>query len=196
MTSEPLTDSEPAAEGRPSLSAKQKLAAAQLPERTVSICLRADLADDFEALETRLADVQAKARQDPRLNSGGEARQIAEEMEALREEMRDSSIDVKLRALPRKAWAALGKKHPPRSGNEDDTVAGYNMDTFFDAAVRACWVEPADFEPADITDLLDNRTTAAQYNELVNTVLALNIRKVSVPFSQRASRTLRETSPE
>lgn len=192
MSTGPLNEAPQVADGRPSLSAKEKLAEARMPERTVPICLRADLVDEFEALEAQLAEAQAKNVRDPRINASGEARGIAEAMEALRAQMLDSSIDVQLRALPRKEWDALVKRHPARQGNEEDTVAGLNVDTFYEAAIRACWVEPSDLEPADITELLDRRTTAAQYRELTNAVLALNIRKVAVPFSSRASRTLRE----
>ena len=84
-------------------------------------------------------------------------------------------------------------EHPPREDNQTDRALGLNQDTFFDAAIRACAVEPA-LDKAD-WDALDEVLSDAQWNTLANAAWAVNARDVDVPFSQRASRILARSAP-
>lgn len=193
----PTPDSPPVEEAKPSGS-KALLAAAKLPERLVDLCLRADMQAEYEDLERQLGEASTSKVLDPRLNSGGEERRIAQQIEAMQHEMREFTLTLRLRAVNRRRWDELNKEHPPRTEGpeaEEDKVLGYNSDTFFDAAIRECTVEPTDLDDADWAALLNEKTTAHQYRRLVDAVLALNVRKVDVPNSRAASRILRASEP-
>jgi hypothetical protein len=171
---------------------------AQPPERTIALCTRGDLVARFEELEREL-EVAREAQGDS-LASGGRAREIAEEMEALRVAMRASTKTVVLRALvPRKRWQALGEQHPPRRDEDGNVLAedrrvGVNNDTFWDPAIRACWASPA-LTKAQLTKLLDVLSNN-QYDTLAALVLEVNMGDVDIPFSPAASRLIQTSSSE
>lgn len=176
-------------------SIADKIKGARLPIRTVPICLETDLQDQFEELEQRLLEAQAADEQDKRLGSGAKVRELAKQIEDVRQQMLDHVIDIKMQAVPKRRWTELVKAHPPRDGDKDDEVFGYNTATFFDAAIRACTVEPQ-LDDETWTVLLDEKVTARQYQDLYNAVLALNVRRVSVPNSFAASRILQPSEAE
>lgn len=178
------TTTEPAA----APSTKDRLKAAKLPERTVDICLRGDLQAQWEDLHRQLADVEAAAAKDKRLNGDKRARHIGEQITAVQDQMRAETIVFRMRALGKKTWDALLKQHPPRRDNDEDTQLGYNADTFMEALIRACTYSPDDLDDETWRELFDERLTEWQWAQLQNTVLALNVRQVSVPNSFAASR--------
>ncbi|MDG4792016.1 hypothetical protein O7626_40080 [Micromonospora sp. WMMD1102] len=190
------------ADGEPqTLSTKDKISRATYPTRTVDICLETDLQAEYEALHEELRQAVVRESGDRRLNPGGESKRIAEQIEALQQQMAEYVIRFRLQALGSRGWDKLSKAHPPREGEKDDAALGYNPDTFFDAAIRACTVDPSDLDDDDWTALLgdddvDGKLTAKQYNDLHDAVLALNVRKISVPNSFAASRILRPSEPE
>lgn len=177
-------------------STKDRIAAAKLPERTVDICLRGDLQAEWEDLERQLREAYAREQGDKRLNSGGESKRLAAQVEALQEQMRADTIVFRMRALSRKAWAELTRQHPPRKGEADDEQLGYNADTFAVAAIRACTYQPDDLDDEAWDHLLDDVLTEWQFVQMQNTVFALNVRRVDVPNSFAASRILRPSEPE
>jgi hypothetical protein len=189
-----MTDATVAEPARPSTA--DKLKAARLPERTVDICLRGDLQAEWEDLHRQLAEVEAQQAGDKRLNSGGAADKIGQQIATVQDQMRGDTIVFRLRAKSKRAWNDLLKEHPPRKGNETDETLGYNPDSFMPAAIRACTYSPDDLDDALWEDLLDERLTEHQYASLQNAVMALNVRQVSVPNSYAASRILRGSSPE
>lgn len=160
------------------------LAGAQLPEKTVDICLRPDLVAALEDVDRQFTALDEPGV-DARLTSGAERRRLAEAAQALREQMRASTVVFRLRALPRKKWDALVKAHPPRPDEDDDKRIGYNADTFYDSLIRACTVEPA-LDEGQWSALLD-ALSSAQWQALAGTAQGLNLRKVDVPFSRAAS---------
>lgn len=172
---------------------KGLLAAAKLAERSVELCLRGDLYAQLQELERQLIEAQAHDRVHAALD-GGTTRPLAEAIEVLRQEMLDHTIVVKLRAMPRRAWTALVLEHPPREGNEQDRAVGINQETFFDACVRACVVEP-ELDDDDWRSL-DEAMNDAQWQSLATAAWAVNARDVDVPFSARASRILATSEPE
>ncbi len=174
---------------------KAILAAAKPRERSVELCLRGDLMAQMQDLQRQLIQAQAQEQATGGGSlDGGEAHAIAEQIRELEDEMRAHSIDVKFRALPRRKWRALIAEHPPREDDETDRALGLNGDTFFDAAIRACAVDPV-FDQAD-WDALDAVLSDAEWNTLSNAAWAVNARDVNVPFSQRASRILASSAPE
>jgi hypothetical protein len=174
---------------------KSMLAEAALPETTVQICLRGDLAADHELAERELEQAQKQA---PDSLAGNGAAAIAERIEGLEAQMREHTYDFRLRALPRPAWRALVASHEPRrtADNEIDPAdrMGVNSETFFDAMIRACLVDPEldDAEWAQLNEAL----TDMQYENLSDAAWALNRREVDVPFSRAASRMRRTSGDE
>jgi hypothetical protein len=168
------------------------LSGAQLPERSVAVCLRGDLTAEIESAERELRAAEA----DPGagMEDAGRLRELAEHVERLRDEMRAASVDVRLRALPRWRWSELMRAHPPRDDSDSDKALGVNEETFFDALVRACLVEPelSDEDWARLLSVL----TSAQYDALATAAWTVNRGSVDVPKSLVASRILRTYADE
>jgi hypothetical protein len=163
---------------------------AQLPRRTVDLCLRGDLQEEFEDLERQLQEENSRARTS--LADGGRAREIAEAMEALREQMVASTVVFRLQALPRGEFRDLVAQHPPRDGNKIDHANGYNVDTFEPVMIRTCLLEP------ELTDeqwdrLVNKALTTNQWINLAAVAGALNFRRVEIPFSAAASMRLQSS---
>jgi len=163
------------------------LAGAALPERTVMICLRGDLAADHEAAERELEQA-AKTAGDSLAGNG--AAEIADRIEALEARMREHSYEFRLRALPKPKWRKLVAGHPPRRDDdnemlEPDKYLGVNAETFYDAIIRACLIDPelTDEQWEQLVDTL----TDQQYESLSDAAWALNRRDVDIPFSRAAS---------
>lgn len=178
---------------------KALIRGAKLPETTVPVCLAADLVAQFEQAERELAEAGESARTS--LADGGRQREIAERIEALREQMQASTVDFRLRAMPRPRWREFIAAHPPRKDpktgevDERDRYVGVNTDTFYDALVQASAVDP-DLDDEDWALLLGEKLTDRQFDQLADAAWALNRRDVDVPFSRAASRILRISEPE
>jgi hypothetical protein len=192
------------------------LATSRRPRRTVPICLRSDLVAQVETLDRELADLVATpspaGSKDDRMATvatapgGQRGRELAEQIEALREQMQQSTVDFVVEATSLRQWAELVAAHPPRKGEDgkpdpDDSM-GINMLTFWEPAVRACLISPqvddglwemmmgrakptADDPDADKRGLSD-----AQWDLICAAVWAVNRGKVDIPFSSAASRVL------
>lgn len=176
------------------------LADAKLPEKSVPICLRGDLVADFEEAERLLVEAN-KSRGDS-LAGGEKLGELAERVEQLREQMRDHFYDFRLRALPKRQWRALVAEHQPRrvdgaegpEVHEDDKYIGVNAETFFDAMIRACLVDPEldDQQWAHLLEVLSDK----QYEALSSAAWGVNRSDVDVPFSHVASLISRRTGSE
>lgn len=197
---------------------KALIAGATLPTKPVEVCLNAGLAAEYERLDQQRAEAET-AVADDRLVGKSAARQIAEQMEARRQEMLDSTVEFVLRAMPRHRFRALVDKHPPRRDVDDD-LPGVNAATFYDALIRASVVSPklddedwanllgvyAEHEgPCQLDDPdVDNpdchcqggALTSRQFDQLSRTAWSLNRHEVSVPFSPAASRLLSTSGGE
>jgi len=162
----------------PDVDIAQLLADARLPERTVDVCLRGDLQADFEDLTKALSEAKGAPRTS--LADGGQVASITEQIVALREQMAAATVTLRLRAMPRRDWAKMVAEHPPRDDNRDDKTRGINNETFHDAAVRACLVEP-ELGPGQFDALFD-AVTDYQWSEIVSAVWMVNRGAVDVPF--------------
>lgn len=180
------------------LSAEDIIRGGSLPTKSVTVCLHADLQAEHEELERQLQDALTAPRDS--LAAGSNAKEISEQMQALEELMRQHTVVFKFRALTRPKWKAVFAAHPPRKvegGGQDDRdkYIGVNTETFFEAIIRACCVEPE--LPEDVWRLLlDERLTDRQFDELSNAAWALNRSDVDVPFSRAASRILANSETE
>lgn len=151
-------------------------------ERIVSLNLRGDIQLQIEGLERELTKVRDSDADLKSLGGNAEAKQLAEQINALIAQAQDSTIDVLLRALPRRQWQDLVTKYPAKTDDALFDIAIYNE------AVPACWVEP---ELDDETrDKLLEELTQGQWDQLVDTVAFLNRGDQAVPFSALASRVL------
>jgi hypothetical protein len=185
---------------------KTMLGAAKLPERTVDICLRGDLAAEHKAAEQALVDAQ-RTTSDSKEGNGVGA--LIAEVERIQNEMRAATYPFVIRALPRVRFRALMKAHPPREVDgemdKDDAQVGFNRETFFEALVKVTTVDPemgVDVE-AYFAELLKGNTKAvladgdwpelfdkivdSQYGDLTDAAWFVNRDEVSVPFSLAAS---------
>lgn len=167
----------------PDLSALLDQAA--LPEKTVEICLRGDLVAEVEDLERQLRDLRTNTQT---MADRGEARRLAEKIEAVRGDMQAASVVFLLRGLNRHGWRTLMAAHPPRDGEQADQTVGYNIDEFWPALVRACIVTP-EIDDAQWQQL-DEVLSSAQFDQLADAAMAVCRRKVDVPFSFASSATL------
>jgi hypothetical protein len=166
---------------------KAMLAEARLPETTVMICMRGDLAADHEAAERELEKADKDAGDSLAGSGVGE---LVDRIQALEAQMREHTYEFRLRALPRPRWRALVNAHPPRRGDDNEILAAdmmlVNTETFFDELIRVSLVDPelTDDEFQQLTEALTDR----QHENLWEAAWGLNRREVDIPFSRAASR--------
>lgn len=166
-----------------SVDIEEALAGAELPETTVELCLRRDLVAQFRDLERQLATA---SREVPSLGERAPARVVAEQLEALREEMTRRSVRFRLRAMPALDWSVFHTRMPQR-GNDDDAEK-YARDKWYPwvaELVSRCCVDPK-MSVEQIGRLVD-RLSAAQWDELCDAAWGLNANREGVPFSEAAS---------
>jgi hypothetical protein len=167
------------------------LADAKLPERTVPVCLRGDLVAEHEAADRELEALAEK----PVTKFGGDGRgELQARIRDLEEQMRGATYDFRFRALTRRGWHAFVAEFPPRPDNERDAAIGVNTETFFDALIRKCLVDPALDDEAWFR--LNENLTDRQYDTLSDAAWGLNRRDVDVPFSPAAWRQNGTSEPE
>jgi hypothetical protein len=160
------------------------LSHAALPERTIDLCLRGDLVARMQDLEAELV----AAREASKSIEDTAPRRLAEQIEALRAEMKSATVTFRLRGLPRRTWADLVATHEPDPKQSGHRALGYNPHTLFPALAKACIVDPALTD--EQWDRLEGALSAGQFDELANAALAVTRREVDVPFSLAASATL------
>lgn len=168
---------------------------ARLPQRSVPICLAGDMVAQHEELSRQLAVAEAERAAAGSLAGNGN-HELAKQIAELEEAMREHTVDFRLQALPRGAWAKLVADHPPRRDDQNKLIdeAGFNADTFVAALLRKCLVEPRLDD--DLFELLVNeRLTDGQYEQLTTALWQLNRGTVSVPFSRAASRIRQGSGP-
>jgi len=170
-------------------SIKDRLKAAKLAERTVMVCLNPARTAELEELIVRRAGVAIQ--NSGSLEAPGGAG-LDKEIADLKAEMLEDSVEFRFRALPRLAFTALLREHKPRDDDEFDKAQGFNADTFFEAVIRACLVEP-ELDDGDWLMLLGDGTvknpgvlSQAQFDKLADAAYSVNHRDVNVPFLQAA----------
>jgi hypothetical protein len=170
---------------------RDKIKQARLPEVTVPIVTRGDLAAEHEAAVDALEKARATKASSLAGSGTGALEERIREIEA---ESRDSVIEFRLRALPRTkrpgddrvSWTELTAQHPPREKDgemvlEDRLAGGVNVLSIAEPLVRVSVVEPSDMTDADFDDLLP-ALTGRQFDELVKAAWDLNQGRVDIPF--------------
>lgn len=160
------------------------IAGARLPEKTVPLCLRGDLQAQWEDLERELRAHQGTADEEA-LAGDQVARDLAERMEAIAQEMTDHQVVFRFRGLPKRAYSDLLAQHQAPEDKRELAVDGLDWDTFPTALIAACAVDPE--MTVEQAGRLAQTVTDRQWDDLFATAMALNRAEVSVPFSLAAS---------
>jgi hypothetical protein len=197
---------------------KDIIASAKMPERSVPMCLRGDLVAEHEAAERELEQAEKHAGDSL---AGVDTGAIADRITALEARMAESTVDFRLRAMPKPKLRALIRAHPPRRDPEtnelvpSDRYVLVNYDTFFDALLKASVVAPAlddddwlhllghsEAEASALEaegrgdDIVQGSITEHQWDKLTDVAWNLNRSDVNIPFSRAASRTKRVSVAE
>lgn len=158
------------------------LAKAKLRESTVTLCLREDLVAQYERLDAQLRTAD---RQPVSLGDRSPAAVIAEQMEALRQEMLAAEQTFLMRAWPARKWAAYRDSMPARQkGQTDAEYAETWHAAVCDMVSRVC-VDPV-MTPQQVEQLVDH-LSEAQWLKLSNAAWDINSTGQAIPFSVAAS---------
>jgi hypothetical protein len=113
---------------------KQKTDKATFRYRDVTVMLDGEKAAERDAL----LEAVGAAADSPDLRLGEDPVKVARErLAALEDEMRESLVTFRLRALPTDKWNAIIAKFPQRENNRLDAVKGYNIVEVTKATVQA-----------------------------------------------------------
>lgn len=163
------------------------LAKAKPREHTVRICLAGDVAAEVDRLEAQLAAVSEwKATSIADQHPGVE---IAEQIAAARERMREAEVEFTFRALGAKAWSDLVAQHPGKTADE-----AWDAETLAPALVAASAVDPV--MTSEQVDELFESLNNGQRDELIAAAWQVNGEATSVPFSLAASAILASRTGE
>jgi hypothetical protein len=140
-----------------------------------------DLVDEYDQLQAAAANPTSLAGPD------------TARLDEIRQELQAATMVFRFRALGRRRMQKLLDDNPPRKDKPRDQLHGFNEETATDALIRKCLIEP-DLSDQAITDLLEDQLTDGQYEQLSDTVWALNRRAVDVPFSWNGSSSPRSSA--
>lgn len=173
----------------------QLLAGAKLPERTLPVCMRADLVADHEAADRELV---ALLKADSQKFNDGRG-QLRERLLGLEAEMKAATYEFRFRGLSRPHWRAFLAEHPPRIEedgklNQTDAVYDFNADTGTEPLIQLCLIDP-DLDAVAWAQLMQT-LTERQFDGLAGVAWYLNKGEVDVPFSRAASRLTQDSEPE
>lgn len=149
------------------------------PVRSVTICLDADLQSEHDALSDRLELLRRENI--AKMGDGVEAREIAEQIRAVEDRMREAEQVFKFKGISSFALNALYKRFPAPAGKN----LLWDVETGAFALLAACAVEPAMTE--DQAQRLADAISQGQLDKLVGAAWVATTGKDSVPFSVRAS---------
>jgi hypothetical protein len=117
------------------------ISSAKLPEKTIELCLRGDLQAQWEDLERQFQAVQEQ--DGDTLGGGAHARDLADRMAGVAEEMRSHQVTFLFRGLSHRAYSDLLKAHKAPEEKRDEAVDGLDWGTYPTALIAACAVDPA-----------------------------------------------------
>jgi hypothetical protein len=172
---------------------KSLLATAALPEDSLQVCLRGDLAARHSELD-RTLQAALRSQGPATLGDAADTATLAEELQTIEAAMRDASVTIRVRALPRADWQALVAKHPPREGHEGDQSQGCDFPGLMAAAIPLCIVDPVIDQ--ETWDRFNDVLSAGDYDRLLAAVWQINRGGTSVPKSRLASLMIRANSDD
>ncbi len=140
-------------------------APADLPERQVPMCLKPQLiterdltAVEYDGLKVRYAE--AVKNKSAMATDGAEVNKAKKAAEAAEAAVEAASVEFTIRAMPGPEYKTLRAKYPPREGNAQDRMVGFNGDDFFPVLLVECMVEPKLGDQARLDALLERMTEA------------------------------------
>lgn len=152
----------------------------ELPETSVTLCLKGSLVARYESLDEQLQAAGAPVS----LAGDDSAAAIKAQMDELRAQMLAHEATFTFRAKPPREFSDLRAKAPEK-------VDGQTADEYVDAhhlwvceVVAACCVEPA--MNAEQADRLSQRLSNAQWTRLTNAAWSVNTEQQKIPFSAAA----------
>ena len=167
------------------------------PETRVNFCLDGDLKAEHEAADAEYSAARARSVVDDRLNDP--AKDLAQKVIDLEDQMKASSVTFLVRGLPRGDWSGLKAAHAPRPDNATDKAYGFNVESLMLEALPKSIVsvensagEVLPFDPAKEWDALADDMTDSQYEDFVLAVLRVNAGRNDVPFSLSAFRMIQD----
>lgn len=182
----------------PKLDFGKWLAAAKLPERTMPVCGRGDLAAEFEDVEEQLRQAAKKSKNSL---AGAGLAPLMERLDEIQAEMQEATYPIRVRALRKRrkpgdddgrpTWTELSAQHPPREKEDGSLVAedmmagGINRETFLEPLLRVSIVDPVMTD--EQFDEFVSALSDGQYERLVQAAWDCNQGQVDIPFSRVAS---------
>jgi hypothetical protein len=153
------------------------LAEAELPETSVTLCLKGSLASRFEALDAQLS---ARPSTPGSLAGDVEAGQIAAELAAIRAEMLDHERVFLLRAMPALPFAAIRAAQPEKAGKSDTEFADAYHLWVCQVVAGTCYDPEMTVEQVDrLCAVLSD----GQWRRLSNAAWSINHDDSTIPFS-------------
>jgi hypothetical protein len=163
-----------------------------LPERSATLCLRGDLQARWEDLERQL-QAAGRAEGESLAGRSAQARELAERMDAIAEEMRGHQVVFRFRGLSALAYRDLLDKHRLPEERREESADGINWKTFPAALIAACCVShPMTAEKAE---KLCDAVTDAQWDELFEAARTTNRGLINVPPTLSSSAVRAATGP-
>lgn len=176
----------------------------RMRETTTQLCLRPDLLEAWEDAVQELALEKETGGGQARLASGVSKKvaKLADEVARLEQEIDDTAVVFRLRAVSKDKWQELLADNPPRKDNQVDQFYGGNRDAVLDAAVRLCMFDPVfedcEVEPDDEGNPCPHEDcgswqqfiavcNTSEWKELRNAVNSVNGAVVDPPKSELAS---------
>jgi hypothetical protein len=151
------------------------------PTRVVSLCLAGDLVEQIDQLERQLADAKPPVS----LGDASPKRLIAEQIVALQDQMRESTVDFHLRALPSRKWSHLLVERPERKENEPAQEWEPRLFAWQAEVTSQTCVDPV-MTAEQVGELVDELHFKA-WAELSTACYLLNMGDVDIPNSEAAS---------
>jgi hypothetical protein len=154
---------------------EEVMALVTLPEDTVSLCLAANLMAE-------IADLQRRRDEAPPPSNLGErspAAVLDEQIAAVAERMRASTVDFRLRALNGREWIAFHAGRPEPVKDESDDVWQARIFPWLAEMVSLTCVEPV-MTSDQVGELVD-RLPAQSWARLQNACYEINIGVVEAP---------------
>jgi len=160
---------------------------ATLPTRTLPLCLAGELVDEIGRLEAQLAD----AKPPTNLGDVSPKRAIAEQIADLQEQMRESTVDFRLRALPTRKWSLFEASQPARKEGEPDETWEPRIFGWQAEMVSKVCIDPqmSSEQVGELADVLHQRS----WVELATAAYVLNKGLVDIPNSDAASELIRDS---
>lgn len=169
-------------------------AKARRPERTVHVCVAADLVDRHRKLSAELAELassQTEGSGKRRLGERAGVKEKAAEIVALEADMADASIEVRMRALIPAEWRQWKVDNQPREDVPFDERWGVNTEALITQLTRRCIIEPEFDDEAWALWLAD--VASQEQEKVAMAAFLLHEEGVDIPKSPLASLVMAES---